>query len=156
MRGWKSVLLPWVQGSFQSHKDHTADCDESEDMHPWREKDGRCVWGSLQRLQQNVHWRDKEDNEVQTLGAHTGCEGKETQRMVLLFTFMSPTTHSIVLVPWSREVSVETDNEEQQRPSTWEWTRRQCTWTPVYSYQLYGTPYVVYPNQYKLHRYCEY
>ena len=53
------------------------------------------------------------------LGAQTGCEERRTEEWyILLFTFMSPTIQSIVLVPWSRDVSVDTGKEEQQRPST--------------------------------------
>ena len=43
IEGERIVHLPWVQGSFQTHEDHIADCDESEDLHPRREKESHSV-----------------------------------------------------------------------------------------------------------------
>ena len=73
------MCTPLGSKQLSTHEDHETDPDVSEDPHPRREGKSCSVRGTLQRLQQNLHWRDKEDIEGQTGGAQAGS-GKRSPR----------------------------------------------------------------------------
>ena len=57
------VLLRWAFPWLMTSQDNTTDPHESEDTCTGGQEKRGCVRNALQRLQQDLHWRDEENAE---------------------------------------------------------------------------------------------